>query len=155
VTARRITQLRYEGRIPSLPAGRYRLGEAVVAYAAILRRASGAGSQDEDAGASSGGDLDAARVRLITAQAEAREMLNARMRAEVVSASDLDVVARALCDAVKAAVLAFPERAAPTVLGLKTPVEVRDVLTALVHAVCAELAAGAVVTTDDGLSFPQ
>ena len=149
VTARRITQLRDEGRIPALPGGRYRLGEAVAAYAAILRRAAGVETPGQDGGGVSGADLDAARVRLITAQAEAREMLNAQMRGEAILAEDLEAVAGALCDAVRAKVLALPTRAAPLVLGLKTLPEVRDVLTGLAHETLADLAAAAIVTTEE------
>jgi phage terminase Nu1 subunit (DNA packaging protein) len=146
ISERRVRELRDQGSIPDAGAGKYRLGEAVRAYCATLRPATGRGAAG---GASSAADLDAARIRLTNAQADAREMLNAQMRGETILAEDLEVVAGALCDAVRAKVLALPTRAAPLVLGLASLPEVREVLTGLVHEACADLAASAIVTTSE------
>ena len=76
-------------------------------------------------------------------------MLNVQMRAQAIPAHDLEAIAGALCDAVRAKVLALSTRSAPMVLGLTTLPEVRDVLTALVHEAFAELAPSVIVTTED------
>ncbi|ONG56978.1 hypothetical protein BKE38_05130 [Pseudoroseomonas deserti] len=137
ISERRVRELRDQGVIPD-QAGKYRLGDAVLAYSNHNRPASGKAA---GGGSEAAESLDAARVRLINLQADAREMLNAQMRGEAVLAEDLEVVVGAIVDGVRARVLALPTRAAPVVLGLPGLAEVRDKLTELVHEVCGNLAA--------------
>lgn len=143
ISERRVRELRDQGTIEDT-GGKYRCGDSIRRYCASLRPAAG---KSAAGGSVSAADLDAARVRLLTAQAEAREMLNAQMRGEAVLAEDLEVVAGALVDAIRAKLLALPTRAAPLVLGLASLPEVRDVLTGLAHEACADLAAESIVTT--------
>jgi phage terminase Nu1 subunit (DNA packaging protein) len=138
ISARRVRELRDDKVIPDNGSGQYVLGPSVAAYCGHIRPASGraaAGGSDAATG------LDAARIRLINLQADAREMLNAQMRGEAVLAEDLEVVVGTIVDGVRARVLALPTRAAPAVLGLDSLAEVRDKLTELVHEVCGSLAA--------------
>lgn len=137
ISERRVRELRDQGVIPD-EGGKYRLGDAVSAYSAHNRPSSGKAA---GGGSDAADTLDAARIRLINLQADAREMLNAQMRGEAVLAEDLEVVVGAIVDGVRARVLALPTRAAPSVLGLPSLAEVRDKLTELVHEVCGSLAA--------------
>ena len=144
LSERRVRELRDDGVIPDNGAGQYVLGAAVPAYCAHMRPASG----KEAAGGSEGGlTLDAVRVRLITAQADAREMLNAQTRGEAVLSEDLDVVVGAICDAVRQRMLALPSSAASRIAGLTDPIAILEILTELVTDALAELAAAEVVQT--------
>ncbi|MCK8787651.1 hypothetical protein M0638_25110 [Roseomonas sp. NAR14] len=138
VGERRIRELRDQGRIPGLPNGRFDLFEAGPAYALLLRPAAGRGSAGGSAAAEG---LDEARIRLLTAQAEHREMLNEQMRGEAVLAEDMEVVVGAMVDAARAKVLAMPTKGAPAVVGLTTLPEIRGKMTELAHECCGELAA--------------
>jgi phage terminase Nu1 subunit (DNA packaging protein) len=138
ISTRRVAELQAEGTIPK---GDTRA--AVRAYCAHIRPASGrAASGGSDAVV----DLDTARVRLLTAQADAREMLNSQMRAETMTAGDVEAVVGAVVDGTRAKALALPTRAAPLLVGLTNMAEIRDLLTGLVHDTLTELASAEVVT---------
>lgn len=144
VSSRRVRELRADGVLPGEPNDPYDLKACVQAYCTHMRPAAGKAA----GGGSEGGNaLDAARVRLVTAQADAREMLNSQMRGEAVLTEDLEAVVGAVVDGVRAKALALPTRAAPLVLGLGSLAEVRDKLTELVHEVCGDLAATEIVPT--------
>lgn len=130
---------RQAGRLPVTAGGRIDLRAILKAGVQALGEQAGGGGD--------GQSLDAARIRLVTAQAEAREMLNAQMRGETVLAEDLEAVVGAVCEGVRAKVLAIPTRAAAMVLGLGTLAEVRDKLTELTHDACSDLASGEIVST--------
>lgn len=126
-----------------LPKG-YDLKACVHAYCRHIRPASG---KSAAGGSDAAQTLDEARVRLTTAQADAREMLNAQMRGEAVLAGDLEAVVGAIVDGVRAKILALPTRAAPLVVGLTGLAEVRDKLTELAYEACGDLAATEVVAS--------
>ena len=138
ISTRRVRELRADKVLPGGPNDPYDLKACVQAYSAHNRPASG---RNAAGGSASAETLDAARVRLINLQADAREMLNAQMRGEAVLAEDLEVVVGAIVDGIRARVLALPTRAAPVILGLDSLAEVRDKMTELVHEVCGSLAA--------------
>ena len=137
LSTRRISELQAEG---VLPKGDTKA--AVRAYCAHIRPASGRAAAG---GSDAAPDLDTARVRLLTAQAEAREMLNAQMRAESMTAGDVEIVVGAVVDGVRAKSLALPTRAAPLLVGLTNMAEIRDILTGLVHDTLTELASAEVI----------
>lgn len=139
---RRVRELRDQGVIPDDGAGRYRLGDAVPAYCAHMRPAAG---KNAEGGSEGGAALDAARVRLVTAQAEARELLNAQLRGEAVMAEDLDAVVGATFDAVRGKVLTIPPSVAARVTGKTSKPEVQAEVAALVKDVLADLAETEVV----------
>lgn len=144
VSGRRITQLRDEGRIPGVDGGKFVLGDAIAAYCAAIRPASGS----EAAGGSDVGNaLDAARVRHVTAQAIARELLNDQLRGDAVLAEDLETVVGATFDAVRQRLLAIPVTAAARVIGLTNKVEIQEQVSLLVNEALAELAAVEVIGT--------
>lgn len=139
---RRVKDLRASGVLPGDAGAPYDLRECVRAYCRHIRPAAGKAA----AGGSETGDtLDAARIRLTNAQADARLMLNAQMRGEAVLAGDLEAVVGAMVDGIRAKWLALPTRAAPLVVGLSGLAEVRDRLTELVHESCGDLAATEIV----------
>lgn len=142
ISERRVRELRDDGVIPDNGAGQYVLGDAVPAYCAHMRPASG---KEAAGGSESGVTLDAVRVRLITAQADAREMLNAQMRGEAVLSEDLDIVVGAICDAVRQRMLALPSNATSRIVGLTDSVAILAILTELVADALSELAAAEVV----------
>lgn len=135
---RRVKELRAAGVLPS-----YELRECVRSYCAHIRPASGKAAAG---GSEAAASLDEARVRLLTAQADAREMLNEQMRGESVLAEDVETVVGAVVDGVRAKVLALPTKAAPVVVGLASLAEVRDKLTELVHEACGDLAGAQIVS---------
>lgn len=137
ISERRVRELRDQGTISDLSTGGYSL-EAVTEYCAHMRPASGRAAAGGSEGA---GDLDAARIRLLTAQADAREMLNEQMRGEAVLAEDMESVVGSVLDGVRSKVLAVPTKAAPHLVGMTNLAEVRDKLTELIHAACEDIAA--------------
>jgi phage terminase Nu1 subunit (DNA packaging protein) len=142
LSGRRVKELRADGVLPGGSGEAYDIKECVRAYCAHMRPSSGKAA---GGGSEAAQDLDAARVRLLTAQADAREMLNAQMRGEAVLAEDLDVVVGALVDGIRAKMLGLPSRAAPVVSALSGLVEIREALTELVHEACGDLARTEVV----------
>lgn len=136
LSERRVRELRTEGVIPGLDKGRFNLVAAVNAYCAHMRPASGKTAAGGSEGATA---LDAARVRLVTAQAEAREMLNDQLRGNSVQSEDLDVVVGGVITVVRTKALAIPSIAAGRLTGLTDPAEMQDVLTELVHDALSDL----------------
>jgi hypothetical protein len=137
VSSRRVSELQATGVIPK--------GDtkaAVRAYCAHIRPAAGRAAAG---GSDAAPDLDTARVRLLTAQADAREMLNSQMRAETMTGSDVEAVVGAVVDGSRAKSLALPTRAAPLLVGLTNMAEIRDILTGLVHETLTELASAEIV----------
>ncbi len=144
LSERRVRELRTEGVIPGLDKGRFNLAAAVAAYCAHLRPASGKAA----AGGSEGGHaLDAARVRLVTAQAVAREMLNDQLRGNSVQSEDLDLVVGGMIGAVRTKALAIPPIATGRLAGIIDPAEMQDVLTELVHDALTDLSRTEIVAT--------
>lgn len=121
--------------IPLDAKGRIDLDAARLAYCAHLRGVA--------AGRTSGGDDDldlaAERARLAKAQADAQEMKNAAMRAEMVPASQVVRAVSALIGASRSRLLGIPARAAAQVVGIESRAEVRDILAAMVREACQEL----------------
>lgn len=116
-----------------------------VAYIRHLREqaAGRASAAAEDEGL----DLVAERARLAKEQADAQAMRNAILRGELVSAEDLETVAGAIVDAIRAKILALPTRATPLVIGLNSHAEIRDKLTDLMHEALTELVATEIVSS--------
>jgi hypothetical protein len=139
ISTRRVQTLRAEGVLPGEAGEDYDLKACVTAYCTHIRPASGKAA---GGGSEAAGSLDEARIRLLTAQAEHREMLNEQMRGEAVLAEDMEVAVGALIDAARAKVLALPTKLAPILVGLSDPAVVREKLTEGVHECCGELAAG-------------
>jgi hypothetical protein len=137
ISSRRAAELQAEGTIPK--------GDtkaAVRAYCAHIRPSAGCAAAG---GSDAAPDLDTARVRLLTAQADAREMLNSQMRAETLTFGDVVVVVGGVVDGARAKFLAHPTRAAPLLVGLTNMAEIRDILTGLVHETLTELASGDII----------
>ena len=84
-------------------------------------------------------DLTVERARLAKEQADAQEMRNAVMRAELVPASQVVRAVSAIIGACRARLLGIPARAAPQIVGIESRSEARDVLAAMVREACAEL----------------
>lgn len=143
VRERRVRELRDKGVLASDDAGRYPLAN-VTAYCAHIRPADG---KEAEGGSEVGNTLDAARVRLVTAQAVARELLNAQLRGEAVMAEDVEVIVGGTFDAVRAKLLAVPVTAAARLQGVTDQVAMRAEIAALVENALAELAKTEVVGT--------
>jgi terminase small subunit / prophage DNA-packing protein len=109
VSARRVTQLRDEGIIPAGPRGKFILGQAVRAYCAHMRPASGGHAAG---GSKSTGPADLAeeKARLTKAQADLAEMKLDAARGVLVPAADVDREWRNVLAAVRSRLLAVPSR---------------------------------------------
>ncbi len=143
VSERRVRELRDRGVLTSAERGRFPLSN-VTAYCAHLRPSEGKASAG---GSEAGSTLDAARIRLVSAQAEAREILNAQLRGEVVLAEDVEIIVGGTFDAVRAKLLAVPGTAAARLQGVTDQVVVRAEIAGLVENALAELAQTEVVGT--------
>lgn len=143
VRERRVRELRDKGVLASDESGRYPLAN-VTAYCAHIRPADGGAAEG---GSDAGKALDAARIRLVTAQAEAREILNAQLRGEVVLAEDVEIIVGGTFDAVRAKLLAVPTTAAARLQGVTDQVAVRAEIAGLIENALAELAQTEVVGT--------
>ena len=137
VRERRVRELRDKG------VGRYPLAN-VTAYCAHIRPADGKAAEG---GSEAGDSLDAARIRLVTAQAEARELLNAQLRGEAVLAEDVEIIVGGTFDAVRAKLLAVPVTAAARLQGVTDQVAMRAEIGGLIENALAELAQTEVVGT--------
>lgn len=144
ISDRRIRELRDDGVIPDNGMGQYVLGAAVAAYCAHLRPANG---KSASGGSETGATLDAARVRLVTAQAEARELLNAQLRGEAVMTEDLEAIVGATFDAVRSKMLAVPVTAAARVVGQDDKVKVQELIAGLINDALMDMASAEVVGT--------
>ena len=143
VSERRVRELRDQAVLTSDAKGRY-APENVAAYCAHIRPASGSAS----AGGSEGGAaLDVARVRLVTAQADARELLNAQLRGEAVLAEDLEAIVGGTFDAVRSKMLAVPVSAAARLAGVSEKVEMQAIIAGLVNDALSDLASTEIVGT--------
>lgn len=143
VSDRRVRELRDRGVLASDERGRYPLAN-VTAYCAHIRPADGKAA---GGGSEAGSTLDAARVRLVTAQAVARELLNAQLRGEAVMTEDVEVIVGATFDAVCAKLLAVPVTAAARLQGVTDQVAMRAEIAGLIENALAELAKTEVVGT--------
>jgi phage terminase Nu1 subunit (DNA packaging protein) len=99
--------------------------------------------------AGGGDELAAERARLARVRADAQEMANEAARDELLPADEVRIAVAAAFARVRAKVGALPARLAPQVVGLKTPAEIKAVLTVGVHQVLRQLANTQVV--GDGL----
>jgi phage terminase Nu1 subunit (DNA packaging protein) len=142
ISSRRVKELRADGVLPGAPRDPYDVRACVRAYCSHIRPSAGkAASGGSDAAV----DVDTARVRLMTAQAIAREVLNTQLRGESVLNEDMEAIVGAVLDGVRSKLLGVPTKAAPHLLGMSNLAELRDKLTGFIHAACDELAdAGAV-----------
>lgn len=147
ITARRVRELREQGRIPSLPDGQYDLFAAAPAYCALLRPASGRGAVS---GSAEAGELDSARIRLVTAQAQARELLNDQLRGEAVLTEDIEMVVGATFEAVRAKLLSVPVVAAARVVGMADRAGIQEQLMTLISNALADLATPEIVGSVKG-----
>jgi phage terminase Nu1 subunit (DNA packaging protein) len=144
VSERRVRELRDQGVIPDAAGGRYVLGDAVPAYCAHLRPASGRAAAGGSDGAPT---LDQARIEVLNEQRDKLRLQNAQLRADLVPADEMEAALGQVFDAVRGKVLALPSRAAPLLLGLRTSLDIQDKLTELVHDACGDLAASEAVAT--------
>ncbi|WP_431282752.1 hypothetical protein ACQW02_25660 [Humitalea sp. 24SJ18S-53] len=137
VTPRLVRRLAQEGVIPREPGGRYGRGAATRAYCRRLReQAAGRAGRD-----GSGLDLVEQRARLARAQADGQAMKNALTRGDLVPARDVVAGMQGAFANARAKLLGIPSKAAPLLVGVETPTEVREVLTGLVYEALAELGA--------------
>ena len=139
ISERRVRELRDGGVIPDNGHGQYVLGEAGRAYCAHNRPASG---RTAAGGSEAAGNLDEARIRLLAAQAEAREMLNEQMRGEAILAEDMEAAVGALVASTRAKLLALPAKLGPVLAPIADPMEVMGRLRAALYEALAEMAAG-------------
>ena len=109
VSARRVTQLRDEGIIPAGPRGKFILGQAVRAYCAHMRPASGGHAAG---GSKSAGPADIAeeKARLTKAQADLAEIKLGVARGDLVPAAEVEREWRNVFAAVRSRLLAVPSR---------------------------------------------
>jgi len=139
ITGRRLREFASDGRVPKLPNGRFLAVEALPAYGAINRPASGRAA----AGGAEGADnLDEARIRLLTAQAEAREMLNEQLRGDAVLVEDMEAAVGALVTSTRAKLLALPARLGPVLAPVVDPMRIMETLRAALYEALAEMAVG-------------
>jgi terminase small subunit / prophage DNA-packing protein len=110
VSARRVTQLRDEGIIPAGPRGKFILGQAVRAYCAHMRPASGGHAAGGAKGGPDPSDLAEQKARLTKAQADLAEMKLDAARGVLVPAADVDREWRNTFAAVRSRLLAVPSR---------------------------------------------
>lgn len=143
ISERRIREMRDQGVLVSDERGQYSPAN-IAAYCSHIRPAAGKAAE----GGSDGGNaLDAARVRLVTAQAAAREMLNDQLRGDAVMAEDLEAIVGGTFDAVRSKMLAVPVSAAARVVGLTSRAEIQEVIATLINDALADLAAVEIVGT--------
>lgn len=143
VSERRVRELRDQGVLASNARGWFAVTN-VTPYCNRIRPSQGKAAEG---GSEAGNTLDAARVRLVTAQAEARELLNAQLRGEAVMAEDVEVIVGGTFDAVRAKLLAVPVTAAARLQGVTDQAAMRAEIAALVENALAELAKTEVVGT--------
>ena len=128
-TPRHLQQLAKDGIIPKAARGRWPAA-AVTAYCRHLQSDARRGPAD----------FQAERARLTRAQADAQEMKNALQSGELVPTSQVVRAVSAVIGACRSRLLGIPAKAAPLLVGVETPHEVRSILCALVREACAELA---------------
>ena len=141
ISARRVRELRDQGRIPDTDGGQYVLGDAVRAYCAGIRPASGQAA----AGGSALGDdddrttLTEERTMLTRAQREAQEFKNQIAQGEFVKADEVEHVWSDFLRNLRSRVMAVPSRVRqiiPTLTAHDAALidrELRDVLTGLAN----------------------
>ena len=110
LSERRVRELRDDGTIPGEERGQYRLGAAVSAYCAHMRPAAGKAAAG---GSDTAEELDANRARESRLRGDKLELVNAQLRAELVTIGDVETVVGTAFDAVRNKNLAIPSRAAP------------------------------------------
>lgn len=137
ITQPTVSRLVADAIIPrSAGRGGYDLDACRLAYIHHLReQAAGRRGDDEDL------DLATERARLAKAQADAQEMKNRQSERELLPAAEVTAAVQAAFARVRARLLAIPTRAAPVLIGVKSPTEIQAKLTDLVHQALAELAA--------------
>lgn len=108
------------------------------AYIRHLReRAAGRAS---DAADENNLDLVLQRARLASEQADAQAMKNAAARGEMIPRGDVVHGIRTVFTHLRAKLLAVPNKAAPLLIGAKSPEEIGALLTIMVHDALADLA---------------
>lgn len=110
LSARRVTQLRDEHKLPGATGGKFPLGAAALAHCDLLRRIRPEASDDVD--------LDRERALLARAQRDGHLMKNARTSGQQIDLSSAEAAYGAVVDNTRAGFLALPTRAAPRLLGL-------------------------------------
>lgn len=144
LSARRITQLREEGHIVGVEGGKFVLGDAIAAYCEFMRFG------EKPAGDEEALDLNLEKAKLARAQTEGHNLKNAVLRSELLPLDDMEDVVSGLLNAVRTKLLALPTKAAPLLVGLMSAVEIRDLLTGMVHDILNDLADTSVVVADIG-----
>ena len=129
LTANRVNRLARDGKIPRASDKRFELQPAIRAYVETLREGQ-LGRTNSDP------ELKAAKVRQATAAAEKLELANAKLRGDLLDASEVQTTWTATVIDLRAALLAMPQRLSST-LGLdrratqELDKEVREALGAL------------------------
>lgn len=145
VTERRVRQLAKEGHIPA-PVGRNRweLVPTVQGYCRYMQQL--AAGRGETAGA------HAAEVQRQRAEKLKRENLIAE--GQLIPKQDLVSSATEVFSHVRARLLAIPTKAAPSLMLLETPAEMKDYLTDEIHGVLQELSETKVVGISEDTERP-
>jgi len=136
ISARRIRELRDEGKITGEADGRYILGVAIASYVSGLR--------EQAAGRSSGNpeldlDLTAERARKAKEEADRLEMMNARERGELLQRGDVDAAVVGAFARVRARLISIPAKCAPLVAVVAEPSEAEAVIRRAVYECLREL----------------
>lgn len=129
-----------QGKIPEVsPGGKIDGSKLINAGIQALRnKAAGVGAGELS--------LEDAKIRLTTAQADHREMLNARLRGELIASGDMEEAVVDLIMAARSRLLALPTQAAPRLVGVTDPLEAQRVLKELVTDALRDLSSDNAVT---------
>jgi phage terminase Nu1 subunit (DNA packaging protein) len=144
ITERRFYELLDQQIVSRMPAGQYDLNVVREQYLTHIRSVA-AGRTAED-----GIGLSVERARVAKSQADAMEMKNARDRRELLPRTDVHLSVTEAFSRVRAKLLALPSKIAPTIFGLASIAEVRDIVTKAIHEALAELSS----TTIAGIPVP-
>lgn len=138
LTRRRVNQLVNEGIIPRASRGRYDLVAALRAYVRFLQQATSAKATITDDGKVVSTRNE--RARLLTADADLKELDLAERRGEVMAIADYEAILSALVIEVKAQVNAIGARAAGRVIGEENRGKVQTTIDAEATAALSALA---------------
>jgi hypothetical protein len=133
LTPRRVQQLTKAGYLPKAERGRYELVPVVQAYVRYLRDRAVNGDAGDD-------DIGAHKARLIKARARAAEIEADSLDGTRLHIEDVEKAWQAIVGNLRAALLGFPTKQAPLILGASTTREVHSRLTAGVHDLLDQLA---------------
>jgi len=134
LTERRVYQLAKEGIVPRATSGKYDLIACVQAYIRYLRAAAGGGERLVS------DDIAQDKARLVKAQAEAAEMVNAERRGELVSSTLVIRTWERVVTSARGKFLAYFDKVPHQIVACSNVNEIREVMRREGYEVLEELA---------------